>query len=163
MRWLRFAVLVITAAIVQVSVFEYLLVFNMKFNLLLVLLVFFAVYCRGSDAIITSFAIGFAADLISSAMGPRIISFGLFGTLLANLHRVIAIRSKPYQAVAIFLVGVFTSVCMIFLNFVKGISQPANIYHVVLGTSLYSSILGPFLFGACAWWMRFKTQKLSGY
>jgi rod shape-determining protein MreD len=83
-----------------------------KPDLLLVVLVFSAIYFNTSDAVISSFSIGFAADLIGSPlpMGPHMISFGVFGTLLAYLHRVIAIRRMPYQAMAIFVTGLLVGV-----------------------------------------------------
>ena len=104
MHWLRFAVLVLLATVLQASFFADL---NSKPDLLLILLVFFAVYCDTSDAIICSFVIGFAADLIGQTMGPQMISYGIFGSALAYLHRVIAIRQIPYQIVAIFITALW--------------------------------------------------------
>ena len=103
MRWFRFAFLILIATILQTSLIDIIAVTaaDIRPNLLLILLVFFAVHCKSSDAIITSFTIGLAADIISPAMGPQIISFGLFGTLLTELHQTIVIRTKPYQSLAI--------------------------------------------------------------
>ena len=158
MRWLRFAVLLSLVTVLQASL---LADWNIKPDLLLVLLVFFAIYCDTSEAIITSFTIGFAADIIGRAMGPQIVSFGLFGTLLAYLHRVIAIRKIPYQALAIFIVGSLAGTLAYFLSFLKGRPAASNIYTVLFGTSLYSSLVGPFLFLPLAWWMRIKTHRFS--
>jgi rod shape-determining protein MreD len=159
-RSLRFAVLLCFVAVLQAGLLEH---FDVRPDLLLVLLVFFAVYCDTSEAIITSFTIGFAADIIviSSAMGPRIISFGIFGTLLAYLHRVIAIRKMPYQAAAIFLTGLVAGAAAHFLAFLKGRPLPPDIYTFLFATPLYSAIVGPFLFLPLAWWMRIKTQRFS--
>ena len=160
MRWLRFAVLLCLSMVLQAGLLANL---NIKPDLLLILLVFFAVYCDTSEAIITSFAIGFAADIIviGSAMGPRIVSFGLVGTLLAYLHRVIAIRKMPYQAAAIFAAGVLAGAVAHFLASLKGQPLAPNMYTVLFGTSLYSAIVGPFLFLPSAWWMRIKVQRFS--
>ncbi|MHC4245135.1 MAG: rod shape-determining protein MreD [Planctomycetota bacterium] len=81
MHWFRFAVLVLLATVLQASFFADL---NSKPDLLLILLVFFAVYCDTSDAIICSFVIGFAADLIGQTMGPQMISYGIFGSHQEN-------------------------------------------------------------------------------
>jgi len=156
MRWFRFAVLVLLATILQASFFADL---NIKPDLLLILLVFFAIYCDTSEAIICSFTIGFAADLIGRTMGPQIISFGLFGTALAYLHRVIAIRKMPYQALAIFLTALLASALVYLLNFLKGEPTPPNILAALFGIALYSGIVGPFLFLPSAWWMRIKKHK----
>ena len=160
MRWFRFAVLISLVTVLQASLLADL---NIKPDLLLILLVFFAIYCNTSKAIITSFTIGFAADIIivGSAMGPQIISFGLFGTALAYLHRVITIKKMPYQALAIFITSLLAGLMAQFLNFLKGEPTPPNIYGVLFWTSLYSSLAGPFLFLPSAWWMRIKTDRLS--
>jgi rod shape-determining protein MreD len=149
MRWFRFAVLVLLATVLQASFFADL---NIKPDLLLILLVFFAVYCNTSDAIICSFTIGFAADLIGRTMGPQMISFGLFGTALAYLHQVIAIRKMSYQFLAIFITA---------LNFIKGEPIPPNIYTALFGIALYSALVGPFLFLPSAWWMHIKINRLK--
>lgn len=160
MRWLRFAVLLSLVTVLQASV---LAGFNIRPDLLLILLVFFAIYCNTTEAIIASFTIGFAADIIivGSAMGPRIISFGLFGTALAYLHRIIAIRKMPYQSLAIFVIGFLAGALAHLLTFLKGQPVTSDTYAVLFGTSLYSSLVGPFLFLPFAWWMRIKTHRFS--
>lgn len=158
MRWLRFAALLLVVTVLQAGLLAHL---NIRPDLLLILLVFFAIYCNTTEAIITSFAIGFAADIISSTMGPRIISFGLFGTALAYLHRVIAIRRMPYQSTAIFVVGLLAGALVYLLALLKGQSVTANIYTVLFGIPLYSAMAGPFLFLPSAWWMCIKTHRFS--
>ena len=158
MRWFRFAVLILAGTILQKGVFERL---HTRPDLLLILLVFFAVYCSTSDAIITSFAIGFAADIIGSAMGPNIISFTITGALLAYLHRVITVRKMPHQVAAIFIAGCLAGGLACFLNFLKGQPTVSSVYAVVLGTSVYSAIIGPFFFLPCPWWMHIKTNRFK--
>lgn len=156
MRWFRFAVLVIFATVLQAG---FLANFNYKPDLLLILLVFFAVYCNTSEAIVTSFVIGFAADLIGPVMGPQTISFGLMGTLLAYLHRVLAIRKMHYQALAIFATGILTGTLANLLNLLRGETALPGFFNNMLKISLFSGIVGPFLFIPSAWWMRIKTNR----
>lgn len=159
MRWFRFAVLILAVTILQKGALAR---FNTKPDLLLVFLVFFAIYCSTSEAIITSFAIGFAADLIGSPipMGPHMISFGICGTALAYLNRVIAVRKMPHQTLAIFvtvlLAGALTHLLAVLIK-----SEPAstNIYGVLFWTSVCSAIVGPFLFLPAAWWMGIKIHR----
>ncbi len=158
MRWFRFAVLVLLATVLQASFFAD---SNIKPDLLLILLVFFAIYCNTSDAIITSFTIGFAADLIGRTMGPQMIGFGLFGTALAYLHQVIAIRKMTYQFLAIFITALLAGSMVYFLNFLKGEPTPQNIFAALFGIALYSALVGPFLFLPSAWWMRIKIHRLK--
>ena len=75
MRWSRFGVLVVVVSLLQAG---FVAALNIKPDLLLILLVFLAIYCNTTEAIVSSFTIGFAADLIGQAMGPQMISIGLF-------------------------------------------------------------------------------------
>jgi len=161
MRWFRFAVFISLVTVLQASLVDIIAVtrLNIKPDLLLILLVFFAIHCNLSDAIITSFVIGFAADIIGFAMGPKIISFGLLGTALAYLHRIIAIRKMPHQSLVIFITGLLTGSLAHFLTFFKGEPLEPNLYAALLGIPLYSSLVGPFLFLPSAWWMRIKTHR----
>jgi rod shape-determining protein MreD len=157
MRWFRFAVLVLVVTVLQAGLLAH---FDAKPDLLLILLVFFAIHCSTSEAVITSFTIGFAADIIGSAMGPQMISFGLLGTALAYLQRVIAVRKWPHQAVAIFTVGFLGGLLAHLLSFLKSEPAAPDIY-TLFWTALYSAIVGPFLFPPSAWFMHIKTRRLS--
>ena len=163
MRWVRFAVLISLVTVLQAGLVDIIAVttHNIKPDLLLILLVFFAIYSNDSEPIITSFAIGFAADIIGSTMGPETISFGLFGTALAYLRRVIAIRRMPHQSLVIFATSLFAGVLAHLLTLLKGQPAATAIFAVLFGTSLYSSLIGPFLFLPSAWWMRIKTHRLD--
>jgi len=122
MRWSRFAVFVLIVTVLQASLVDIFAVtrLNIKPDLLLILLVFFSIYSDTTEAIITSFTIGFAADIIGPAIGPQMLSFGIFGTLLAYLHRVITIKKFLYKSVAIFITGFLAGVLAYFLTFLKG-------------------------------------------
>ncbi|MHC4657687.1 MAG: rod shape-determining protein MreD [Planctomycetota bacterium] len=160
MRWLRFAVLILIVTVLQAGLLENL---RIKPDLLLILVVFFAIYCNSFDAIITSFTIGFAADIIAPVMmGPKIISFGLLGTLLAYLHRVIATRKMSYQALAIFIVAFLAGLLAHLLTFLKG-GPTAPDFYTLFWTSLCSALVGPFLFLPSAWWMHIKTHRFRRY
>lgn len=156
MRWFRFAVSVLFATVLQAG---FLANFSYKPDLLLILLVFFAVYCNTSEAIVSSFTIGFAADLIGPVMGPQTISFGLVGTLLAYLHRVLAIRKMHYQALAILATGILTGILANLLNTIRGEPAMSGVIGNMLKISLFSGIVGPFLFVPSAWWMRIKMHR----
>jgi len=161
MRWVRFAVFICVVTVLQTSLVDVIAVTGIKPDLLLILLVFFAVYCSSSEAIIISFVIGFAADIIASSMGPRIISFGLFGTALAYLNRVIAIRRMPYQSLAIFVTGLLAGTLTSLLTLLQGSSPTSTMDILLFWIPLYSAVVGPFLFLPCAWWMRIKAVRFS--
>jgi rod shape-determining protein MreD len=159
MRWFRFAVLILILTILQKGVLAR---WGNKPDLLLILLVFSAIHFTTPDAIICSFTIGLAADLIGSPvpMGPHMISFGVVGTSLAYVHRVVAIRRMPYQGAAIFIVGLLAGTLTHLLAYLTK-SEPLSkdIYVVVLVTALYSGLVGPFLFPPLAWWMGIRINR----
>ena len=159
MHWLRFVLLVIAATILQVGIVGQNpgAAAGIRPDLLLVLLVFFATRCDPIDAVITSFALGFAADLLNPAaqfMGPQILSFGLFGTLLSDLHNVISIRRLPHQMGAIFLMGLVTSLLTYLLSLLRADAVPLSIAREFFWQPTLSAFIGPFLFPPIAWWMR---------
>lgn len=161
MRWARFAVFILIATLLQESAVNIIAIKNITPDLLLIGLVFLSIYCDTSEAIVTSFTIGFCADLIGSTMGAYTLSFGLLGTLLAYMHRVIAVRKIPYQALVIFVTGLLAGIGVGLLGLVKGQSNAFGGFGHLGGTALYSSLIGPFLFLPSAWLMRIKTHRFS--
>jgi len=179
MRWLRFTSLVLVTAILQAGFLDRIALglVNAKPDLLLVLLVFFALYgiprskvdssggyCFDiSPAIITSFALGFAADiiLVGSPMGAHSLAFGVVGTLLAYLHRFIVIRKMPSQALMTFITGLCVGLLVTGLSRFKA-EQTFN-FTLILWRSVYSAVVAPFLFLPVAWWMRIRTHRFRRY
>ena len=164
-KWLWVALFICFVTVMQAGLASLVSVtsLNIKPDLLLALMVFFAISSASRDAIVLSFAIGFAADVIAigQPMGPRTISFGLIGTMLAHVHNVLVIRKIPHQVIAVFFSGMLTGSISNFLTFLANHSVAANAYTVVLGTSLYSSIAAPFLLLPAKWLMRIKTNQFN--
>ncbi len=143
MRWFRFAFLIIAAAVIQSSALLgtiSLTDMHIKPDLLLMLLVYFAISCESYDAIICSFAIGFAADLTGAAIGPHFISFGLLGTVLAHIKKVILLKQTRQQAAAIFVMGILTYILASMLIKFKVPSAAASMFKIFT-VSIYSAIL----------------------
>ncbi len=163
MNWPRFAVLLLIAAFLQARWIDTIAVTNLRVtpDLLLIAMVFFAVRCNEFEAIITSFVLGFAADIAASgfSMGPFIISFGLFGTALSYLHRIVSIKKVPHEAITIFVIAMGTGCLAWLLARVAGQSPRPAGFDALLGTSIYSAVLGPVLFLLLDWLMRIKTRR----
>lgn len=120
-------------------------------DLLLVLLVFYAVHSASFDAIITSFLTGLVFDLISTnPLGAGIIAFGIVGTGLAYLQRVFSLRYFLFASAAIFFAGFACSLIIYFLTLLKT-GAAGNLVNAAVWTSLYSAVAGPFLFPALKW------------
>ncbi len=159
MRWFRFAVIIVSFTLLQYGLLSNL---DYKPDLLVILVVFFSIYCDMNVAIITSFTIGFASDIIGTAMGPGVISFGVIGTAISFLHQLISIRKIPYQAIAIFVTGFLTGISIYYLNLLKAGAHDPNILKIVFADSLFSGIVGPLFFLPIAWWMGIKTRRFAG-
>lgn len=163
MRWPRFAVVVVITILLQANLVGAVAItrFKIEPDLLLVLMVFFAVNCTVSNATIISFVIGLAADIVAAGfpMGPRIISFVLFGTGLAYLHRVIAIRKMPQVALTIFVISICTGGLSRLLAALASRSGGPWGIETLAGTAIYSAIVGPFLFLVLEWLMRIRSRR----
>jgi cell shape-determining protein MreD len=146
MRWPRFAVLVLIITLLQASWVDKIAItrFNAAPDLLLTAMVFFAIRCNPTEAIISSFVLGFASDIVSTGfrMGPGIIAFGLFGTALTYMQRVITVRRMGLEALAILVVGFGVGG----LTRLLAMSSGPGGFGVLAGTSIYSAVVGPFLF-----------------
>ncbi len=163
MRWFRFAVLVLVASVLQTSLTGAVSLIrpDVKPDLLLILLVFFAARSKPTEAVISSFIIGFVADLISPTMGlmgPRMISFGVLGTLLSDLQGIISTRRGIYQAATVFLAGVLTAGLSYLLTLLRTETAEVSLAAQLFWQPLYSAILGPFLSLPMAWWMRMNKK-----
>jgi rod shape-determining protein MreD len=166
MQWFRFVVLVLAAAVTQTGFAGLLSAVHSGFrlDLLLILLVFFATHCENREAVIASFAIGLAADMANPAagaefLGPKIISYGLLGTLLSDLNGVLSIRRFSHRAIAIFVMGVFVCLLTYLLARIKTGAAGAELDRELFWQPLLSGIIGPILFSPTAWWMKMNRKR----
>ena len=149
--------MVLITALLQSNVIDAIAVTRMHVapDLMLILLVFFSIRCNIEDAIICSFTIGLAADLLTPGLGPETISYGVIGTGVAYLNRVVAIKKIPHQLLAIFIIGLATGILTQILS--------RNSWHgwfgTMIGKSIYSAIIGPFLFMLLDLVMNIKTKR----
>lgn len=143
MRWLRFAIFILIAALIQGGNLLNLIAItplNIKPDFLLVLLVFFAVNCDPFEAIITSFAIGLAGDIIGSTIGPCFLAFGLVGTSLAHIRKLVMLRKTANEAIAILAVGLIAPSLAWLLYLFKGQPATINNFAAIAATALYSAL-----------------------
>ncbi len=163
MNWFRFVIFILCLAVLQAGMMDLFAVRDVKPDLLLIGMVFFAIFADTNEAIIASFVLGFTSDLIQTAapMGPGIITFTIFGSILAYLNRYISIRKMPYQGLTIFFISFIVGYLSYLLCLFK--DQPAveGIFWYLLWTSFYSAIVGPFLFLPYSWWMQYKLDRYS--
>ena len=144
MRWLRFTFLIVFVAVLQssaaINVFA-LTDMRIRPNILLILLVYFAINCDGYDAIITSFAIGFAADIAGTVMGPHIISCGLIGMAVAYVRKIILLKKTNQQALTIFTAGFLIEALAVLLTGLKASGLAKAGAFEIFAVAGYSAIL----------------------
>jgi rod shape-determining protein MreD len=168
MYWIRFSLVVLIATVLNAAnVLNAIALggYNIRPDLLLVLLLFFSSGAKPFDAIITSFAIGFAADISTETIGPYCLSFGLFGSLVSQLHGVVLMKRMTHQCLAIFVIGMCAGITAWGLNAFKTGQPNPNMFVILLGRSFYSAVLGPFIwvgFSAMSGWLglrKFRTGR----
>ena len=72
------------------------------------------------------------------------------------------IKKMPYQAIAIFVATWATGALAHLLAFlVKAEPLTTKVYTSLLTVSIYSAVVGPFLFLPMAWWMRIRMDRLG--
>ncbi len=163
MHWLRFAILVLAVSILQTNLVEVCAITSaqIKPNLHLVLLAFFSIYCSPYDVIVTSFIIGLCADLVGPTVGPQMISFGIIGTLVAELRQFVVLDKIPQQMLAIGVAGFLTAALAAPLYRIKGVSLTVHLDGYLLWQPLYSAFIGPFLFAGIAFIMGVRRPKTA--
>jgi hypothetical protein len=67
----------------------------------------------------------------------------------------------PFQAIAIFVVGILAGILAYMFGFLKGGNVASGELSGLLNTAICSALIGPFLFLPAAWWMNIKTHRYS--
>ncbi|MHB0945731.1 MAG: rod shape-determining protein MreD [Sedimentisphaerales bacterium] len=144
MKWLRFIMLLLFIAVLQSGTVMNIFALtdrHIKPNIFLLLLVYFAINCDSYNAIITSFALGFAADLAGAVMGPHIISYGLVGVAVAYVRNIILMKKTGQQAAAIFVAGIFVELIAVLLTGFKASGLAKADGMEIFAVAVYSAIL----------------------
>ncbi len=144
MKWWRFTFLIILVAVLQTSAAMNLLSLTnlrIKPDILLILLVYFAVYCDVYDAVIISFALGFAADITGAVIGPHFISYGIIGIAIAHIRRIILLKTTGQQAMTVFITGILTEAVALILTQLKASELVRTGVFEFFAVAVYSAIL----------------------
>ena len=146
MHWIRFIILILVAAIVQTSLVSVMALTEAQIrpNLLLILMVFFAIHCPAQEAIVSAFVIGLFADLIGAGMGPLLLAYGVIGSLISEVRHSLMMRHIPQQMIAVLAAGFLCGLIALFLFKVKHCPLPTGVAHFIFWQPLYSAVLaGP--------------------
>jgi rod shape-determining protein MreD len=146
MHWTRLALVILLAAILQLVIDNTFSNFAFRPDLLVIVMVFLAMNSDGYWPIISAFAAGFAADLISPmCMGAHTIAFGVSGSLLALARRTITLDNAIYIALAVFvLCGLAGAITQILVSIRQ--QTPVGTWLSLLWASMASAIIGPYVY-----------------
>lgn len=147
-RWMRFFFVLLFVTLLNAGELLESVSFgslHIKPDLLLAMLVFVSINSSTSDAVLASFAIGFAADISGEAMGPYMITYGLFGSFISQLQKVMVVKKIIHQVMAIFVISLLSGcVVRLLLGFKMG-EGVSNYFQMVAGTAVFSGLAGPLL------------------
>lgn len=144
MKWFRFSIVILAATVIGASAVTDVISLTeqrIKPNLLLMLVVYFAINCTSYDAIICSFAIGLAADLTGSLIGPYFLSYGLIGTALTHVRQFVLLKKTGQQAFAIFITSLLIHLVTIIVLQFKTSGSGAPTFSIAAAAGMYSAIL----------------------
>ncbi|MHC4551644.1 MAG: rod shape-determining protein MreD [Planctomycetota bacterium] len=148
MRWFTFILVLLTAVVLDTGNLLSLLEiggWQIRPSILVTLLVYYAIACKANEAITCSFLIGIAADLATGSMGPHMLCYGLFGTVLNSAAGTLTTHRGILQAVFVFFAALVTGIGAYWLSLLK-IRQPLpDVYSITLLTAFYSAILAPLV------------------
>lgn len=148
MKWIPFSLLVLVGALLDAGNLLNFISFHdgqIQPQILLVLLVFFSMDPKPDHAIIASFAIGLAADISGSVIGPYMVCFGLAGSLLAQTREILNLRHPLHQAGVVFITALAVNLLAAWLSSIKLGHTSGLATGDLLGRVLYTTIVAPML------------------
>ena len=167
MRWVRFSIVLLVVTVLNAGNLLNTVAIgglSIKPDLLLIIMVFFAANCPAFEAIIASFAIGLAADISGAVMGPAVITFGILGSLISQMRKVIIMKRMIHQAFAIAITAMLAGTLTQILSSFKTDQARSNAFVVLFGTAIYSGIIGPLIwvvFSAMATWLGVRKFRIG--
>ncbi len=159
MRWISFAVLACVFLILQTSLAGWVEVLGVRPDWVLILVLYYALHARGSDAMLAGWILGMLVDLCGSErMGLFALTYGLCA---ASVVRVRGLLFRDHPLSDFLVTCVFALIAQLLhvvyrLGYVPGTSAPAAIGEAVL-TALYTAAWAPYV----QWCLR-RADRLLG-
>ena len=148
MKWLNFIIIVLATTLVNAgSTMNLIAIGSLEIrpNLLVVALAFFAYILERRDAVIAAFMIGFMADISGATMGPSMLAFGIIGSSFSAMRDLLIMQRRRNRFVAISLMSVCIMIIIDILTFYKTGSQITKPLITIPLSSLYTALAGAFL------------------
>jgi rod shape-determining protein MreD len=148
MRWFSFITILLAATVLEagnlLNVFA-ITGWYIKPGILITLLVYYALVCRYEEAIVTSFFIGFAADLANGVMGPHMICYGLFGVFLNQMGKMLVLKRAVFKAAIVFTAFVLVGTGAYWLRVLKTGEAGQDAQSLIFLQGLYSAVVSPLI------------------
>ena len=145
MKWINFVLTIMTVTLINAgSVMGLITISSLDIrpDLLIAALAFFAYISDRRDAIITSFMVGFMADISGSTMGPSMIAFGIIGVCFSALRDVLLMERLRNRIVPIFLMSMGAMIIVDLLTAIKTGQHIARPYLTIPLCSVYTAAVG---------------------
>ncbi|MCE5185740.1 MAG: rod shape-determining protein MreD [Planctomycetaceae bacterium] len=150
MRWFSFITILFGATLLEAG--DLLNVFAVtgwyvRPSILITLLLYYSLVCRYDEAIVTSFFIGFAADLASHAgvMGPHMLCYGILGVILNQTSQMIIMKRAIYKASFVFLAYMLAESAANWMENIKLGETREDMMSILFLTALYSAVISPLI------------------
>jgi rod shape-determining protein MreD len=155
--------LILLAGFAQSTSFDYIRLFGVKPDILLIISVFSALLFSRNDAVKCAILAGSIKDITSSAiLGSYTLSFFLICVFI-NIHHNKFYREKTItQIVLIFFAYIFMGACVFLLNAVA--YRQADFFYstagIVFRGALYTCLIAPILFFVISKILRIKLAQV---
>jgi rod shape-determining protein MreD len=151
MRWFSFITILLAATLLEAGNLLNVFAFTgwyIRPGVLITLLVYYSLACRHDEAIITSFFIGFAADLAAGTMGPHMLSYGIAGVILNQASQILVVKRAIFKAAIVFLTFMVAEPVAYWLTNFKREETLQNALSIIFQTGLYSAVICPLIWSA---------------
>lgn len=147
MKSLRFVVLTIILVLFEVVALDYLKFFSIKPDLLLAIVLIWAVFLRSTDAFKLGILAGFLKDLFSeNILGINTLLFPFWVVVTLKLSKRIALDNRLIQMILVFIVSILTNIIYRLVIIFMGTYIPWVIsLRIIILSSLYTAFLLPIL------------------
>jgi rod shape-determining protein MreD len=148
MRWMLFSLVLFAAALLDGGNLLNAIALgsgHIRPVILTTVLVFSCLNSRRKDAVGSAFAVGFTADLVSAAMGPHMIIYGIIGVALNSISHIVSMKRILHQSLVLFLVSLLTQFPVAWLEAWKTGQVRSGLISITLGTALYTAVFAPVI------------------
>jgi rod shape-determining protein MreD len=146
MRWILFSLILLAAALLDGGNLLNAIALgsgHIRPVMLTTVLVFSCLHSRRQDAIGCAFVIGFVADMVSAAMGPHMIIYGIAGTALNRMSHTVSMKRFIHQSIVILLITLLTQYPIAKLEAWKTGQDRPGLFLISLGIALYTALFAP--------------------